>query len=331
MTNRKAVRVEETAAPARLPAWLRVPFVGARARGGVRRLLRSLQLHTVCEEARCPNLLECWRRHAAALMLLGDVCTRDCRFCGVTCGQPAAPDPAEPQRVARAAAAMGLRHVVLTSVTRDDLPDGGAAHFAAAVRALQDRIPGVEVEVLPPDFGGRGRDVATVMAAAPAVFNHNVETCARLSPQVRPRAGYRRSLTVLATAAHLSGAEGPCIKSGFMLGMGETEDEIHQLLQDLREHGVEIVTIGQYLPPSAAHWPLDRYVTPDEFAGWAATARRQYGYAAVVSGPLVRSSYQAGEALCDARLQHDRPGADRLRPAAAEGGTANVADGRVFP
>ena len=277
----------------RLPAWLRVPFRGARARTELRSLFRGLNLHTVCEGAHCPNLCECWSRHTATFLLLGNVCTRNCRFCAVTNGVPQAPDADEPFKVAEAARKMGLRYVVLTSVTRDDLPDGGSGHFATTVRAIRARLPQAAIEVLPPDFGGRAADVATVLAARPEVFNHNLETCARLTPLVRSGADYRRSLAVLAIAAQQVPFAGLRVKSGIMLGMGEEPAEIREMLRDLRASGVEILTIGQYLPPSAAHWPLGRYVPPEEFAVWADVARREYGFAHVVSGPLVRSSYQA--------------------------------------
>jgi len=284
----------------RLPQWLRVPFRGGRARTELRRLLRDLDLHTVCESARCPNLYTCWARRTATFMLLGDVCTRNCRFCAVSHGVPQAPDAAEPDRVAAAAREMGLRYVVLTSVTRDDLADGGAGHFAATVKAVRAVLPGAGIEVLPPDFGGRERDVAVVVDAGPTVFNHNIETCVRLTAAVRPDADYRRSLSVLAAAARL-GAGATLTKSGLMLGLGETAAEIRSVLGALRESGVTIVTLGQYLAPTPAHWPVVRYVTPAEFSAWAETARHEFGFAEVVSGALVRSSYEAERAAHGAR------------------------------
>lgn len=282
--------------PKRLPPWLRVPFRGAKARAEVRRLLHGLQLETVCENAQCPNLCECWRRRTATFMILGRLCTRDCRFCAVGHGVPLPPDPAEPARVAEAAATLNLAYVVVTSVTRDDLPDGGAAAFAATIREIRARLPVAGVEVLTPDFGGRERDVATVVAAGPSVFNHNIETCARLTTAIRSGAEYTRSLRVLATAARLAGDAGtPRVKSGFMLGLGETAEEVRAALADLRTAGVGIVTIGQYLPPSSRHWPVARYVTPEEFADWGKVARDEYGFAHVFSAPLVRSSYLADQ------------------------------------
>jgi len=229
-------------------------------------------------------------------MILGAVCTRDCRFCNVAHGAPAPPGPDEPAKVATAAEELALRYVVLTSVTRDDLPDGGAAHFAATVRAVRERTPEAGVEVLIPDFGGRDSDVATVVAARPTVFNHNIETCARLTPMVRSGADYGRSLRVLACAAGLVQDGTPRIKSGLMVGLGETDDEIRETLADLRRNGVSIVTVGQYLPPSPAHWPVSRYAPPEEFERWADVGRGEFGFERVVSGPLVRSSYLAEQA-----------------------------------
>ncbi|NLF18141.1 MAG: lipoyl synthase [Lentisphaerae bacterium] len=284
-----------TPASPRLPAWLRSRFDGGRARHEVRGLLRELHLHTVCESARCPNLCECWGRQAATLLLLGDRCTRHCRFCAVDHGTPLPPDPAEPSRVVEAVRRLGLRFVVLTCVTRDDLADGGAAHLAAVVRSLREALPAVGVELLASDFGGLLSSVDTVLEAGLDVFNHNLETTERLTPLLRNRADYRRSLRVLAYAASQSAAAGrpTRVKSGLMLGLGEGPEEIRSALQDLRQSGVSVLTLGQYLPPTPAHWPLQRYVTPEEFREWEAVARRDYGFAAVVSGPLVRSSYGA--------------------------------------
>ncbi|MDX9980135.1 MAG: lipoyl synthase [Lentisphaeria bacterium] len=280
----------------RLPEWLKVSLDGAKPRNEVRRLLRSLKLHTVCEGARCPNLCECWQRKAATFLVLGDTCTRNCRFCAVNHGRPQPVDPEEPARVAEAVRRLGLRFVVVTCVTRDDLPDGGAAHLAATIRAIREMDPTVGVEILPSDFGGDLTAVDTVLAARPDVFNHNLETVARLTPQVRSRATYERSLAVLAHASQQGKPLGIQTKSGLMLGMGETADELRQALADLRQAGVRILTLGQYLPPSPEHWPLDRYLEPAEFAEWGRIAREEYGFAAVVSGPLVRSSYLAEQA-----------------------------------
>lgn len=282
----------------RLPPWLRTRFDGGRSRHEVRALLRELHLHTVCESAQCPNLCECWRRHAATFLLLGDVCTRDCRFCAVSHGAPEAPDPEEPARVVEAVRRLGLRFAVLTCVTRDDLADGGAAHLAAVVHALRRGLPQVGIELLASDFGGRLAAVDAVLEARPDVFNHNIETTERLTPLIRDRADYHRSLRVLAHAAAWIAAAGPAIrvKSGLMLGMGERPDEVRATLHDLRRRGVSVLTLGQYLPPSASHWPLERYVTPDEFREWERVARQEIGFAVVVSGPLVRSSYLAESA-----------------------------------
>lgn len=280
----------------RLPDWLKVSLDGARPRNEVRRLLRSLKLHTVCEGARCPNLCECWQRKAATFLVLGDTCTRNCRFCAVNHGRPQPVDPEEPARVAEAVRRLGLRFVVVTCVTRDDLPDGGAAHLAATIRAIREMDPKIGIEILPSDFGGDLAAVDTVLAARPDVFNHNLETVARLTPRVRSRATYERSLAVLAHASQQGEPLGIQTKSGLMLGLGETADELRQALADLRQAGVRILTLGQYLPPSPEHWSLDRHLEPAEFAAWERVAREEYGFAAVVSGPLVRSSYLAEQA-----------------------------------
>ncbi|MBT3377574.1 MAG: lipoyl synthase [Lentisphaerae bacterium] len=291
----------------RLPEWLRVSYRGGRARQEVKELLKGLRLHTVCESATCPNLCECWGRHTATFMLLGSVCTRDCRFCDVPHGTPPPPDGKEPENVAEAAERLALRYVVLTCVTRDDLVDGGAGHFAATVNAIRARAPETQIEVLTSDFGGREEDLATVLQARPDVFNHNIETVGRLTPEIRSHASYRRSLTVLANATRLGQAHNIAVKSGFMLGLGETDDEIRTLLGDLREAGVSILTIGQYLPPSANHWPLARYAPPEEFDEWARIAKEEVGFSSVVSGPLVRSSYMADQAVEAALHPADNP------------------------
>jgi lipoyl synthase len=290
---------------ARLPGWLRTRFAGGRTRQEVRGLLRELRLHTVCESARCPNLCECWKRRAATFMLLGDICTRSCRFCAVHSGTPEPPDPAEAARVVEAVRRLGLRFAVLTCVTRDDLADGGAAHIAAVVRALREALPAVGVEVLVSDFGGRLAGVEAVLAAGPDVFNHNLETTAALTPQVRNRADYARSLAVLAHAGATIARQGgrTRTKSGLMLGLGEDDTGLRAALADLRRSGVAILTLGQYLPPSDAHWPLHRYVTPEEFREWERVARLEFGFETVVSGPLVRSSYLAEQAACAPRAR----------------------------
>lgn len=293
----------------RLPEWLRVSYRGGRARQEVKSLLKGLRLNTVCESATCPNLCECWGRRTATFMLLGNVCTRNCRFCDVDHDVPLPPDGDEPENVAEATQRLGLRYVVLTCVTRDDLPDGGAGHFAATVRAIRSRLPETQIEILTSDFKGRECDLATVLEAGPDVFNHNIETVERLTPEIRSHADYRRSLSVLANATRLGRPHGISTKSGFMLGLGETADEIRELLGDLHEAGVSILTVGQYLPPSANHWPVARYATPEEFDEWARVARNELGFSSVVSGPLVRSSYMAEQAADAARPAGD-PKAD---------------------
>ena len=246
----------------------------------------------MCDGARCPNRGECYSTGTATFMIMGDVCTRDCRFCAVPGGETALLRFDEPEAVARAAALLGLRHVVVTSVTRDDLPDGGAAHFARTVEAVRDALPGATVEVLVPDFLGDARAVKTVVRARPDVFNHNIETVRRLYPAVRPRADYRRSIEVLALAAD----QGLLAKSGFMVGLGEVAGEVSGLLSDLRSAGCAMVTAGQYLQPGASNVPVARYWEPVEF-DWLEAEARSLGFEAVAAGPLVRSSYRAGELL----------------------------------
>lgn len=277
----------------RFPPWIRVKVHAGGDREGLAGMLEDLRLNTVCQSAKCPNLGECWRQRSATFMILGDRCTRDCAFCAVTPGSPAPLDPDEPARVAAAAARLGLRYVVLTSVQRDDLPDKGADHFAATVAAIRQQLPDAGIEVLTPDFQGQRPLVETVLAAEPTVFNHNLETCARLSPQIRGGGSYERSLGVLALAAELAG-DGTAIKSGIMVGLGETDLEVEETLRDMHAHGVRIVTIGQYLPPSPEHLPLARYVEPETFSAWAELAGSM-GFDAVASDPMVRSSYRAEE------------------------------------
>lgn len=270
------------------PDWLRVRMPMGSGTERVQAIVSGQKLHTVCASAHCPNMGECWRQGTATFMINGGVCTRHCTFCAVGAGCPPPLDPEEPRRVAEAAAAMGLRFAVVTSVTRDDLPDGGAAAFAATIFQLRDRIPGVGVEVLIPDFCGDPAALGVVFAARPDVLNHNIETVPRLYPAVRPQAVYERSLRVLAQAR----AAGLAAKSGLMLGLGETAEEVEQALRDLRAHGCERVTIGQYLRPSARHHPVVRYAEPAEFDRWRQRAEA-LGFTAVQSGPLVRSSYHA--------------------------------------
>ena len=261
-------------------------------------LLADRGLHTVCQSARCPNRHECWNNGTATMMILGDTCTRRCRFCAVSKGSPSGVDASEPDRVAAAAKEMGLRYAVLTSVTRDDLPDGGAGVFAESIRAIRREIPGAGVEVLVPDFQGARNPLNTVLEAGPDVFAHNLETVRRLQPLVRPQASCECSLSVLRFAADFRPAV--VVKSGLMLGMGESDEEVFQSLDDLLVAGCELLTLGQYLAPSAAHHPVARFLTPDEFDGLADKARMM-GFKGVAAAPRVRSSYKAAELLSAVR------------------------------
>jgi lipoyl synthase len=250
--------------------------------------VRELGLHTVCESASCPNIGECWNRQSLTIMILGGVCTRSCQFCDVPTGRPAPADPEEPERVATMLAELGLRHTVITCVDRDDLKDGGAAHWAATIRAVKRNTPEMVLEVLTGDFKGDTGAVDTVLAAAPDVFAHNLETVPRLSRQVRVQASYARSYAVLAHAKR----QGAITKTGLMLGLGEELDEVRQVLRETRDIGVDILTLGQYLRPSRQHLPVARYVTPEEFQVLKAEAEA-LGFPHVESGPMVRSSYHA--------------------------------------
>ena len=274
----------------RHPPWLKVRAPGGPGFAETMATVRELGLHTVCQEARCPNIGECWGHRTATFMLLGDTCTRNCGFCAVTHGRPLAVDPAEPLRVASAVARLGLRHVVVTSVNRDDLADGGAAHFAATAGAIKRLLPGCRVEVLVPDFQGNLASVAEVVASPIDVFNHNLETVPRLYRRVRAGARYARSLAVL-EAAH-RGRERLLTKTGLMLGLGETQVELASVFRDLRSIGCDILTLGQYLRPSGEHLPVERYVPPEEFTALGAEALA-LGFRHVEAGPLVRSSYHA--------------------------------------
>jgi len=276
----------------RLPPWARKGSPLAPGARGVRVLLRESSLNTVCEEARCPNLGECFSRGTATFMLLGDRCTRRCGYCSVETAKPLPPDPGEPERVARAALRLGLRYVVLTSVNRDDLPDGGAAHFAATVAAVRRALPQAGIEVLTPDFKGDRGALARLLAAEPTVFNHNIETVPRLFRRLRPQGRYDLSLGVLEAARAIR--PGAPTKSGLMLGLGETDDEILAVLGDLRASGVEILTLGQYLRPTREHEPVHRYLPPEAFARLEQAAR-ELGFGAVYAGVFVRSSYNARE------------------------------------
>lgn len=272
------------------PPWLKRRLPSGPTYEQTRALLHSGNLHTVCQEANCPNIFECFSRHTATFLILGDRCTRHCSFCAVQHGPSGPPDAAEPRRVADAAARMRLSYVVVTSVTRDDLPDGGAALFAETITQLRKQIPGVRIEVLIPDFQGNPEALQIVLKAAPDVLNHNIETVARLYEVVRPQADYNRSLQLL-ERVHRDGPPIPT-KSGLMLGLGEDDDEIRMTLQDLRAVKCRILTLGQYLRPSRRHHPVSRYVPPEEFDSWRSEALAM-GFDQVASGPFVRSSYNA--------------------------------------
>jgi lipoic acid synthetase len=262
----------------------------------VKALIHGQSLHTICEEARCPNIAECWGRGTATFQILGDTCTRACRYCYVNSGRPEhPPDPLEPLRLAHTATRMGLNHVVVTSVDRDDLADRGAGHFAATIRALKAKVPGASVEVLTPDFLGVEEEALhTVLAERPDVFNHNIETVRRLHRRMRgAKVEYDRALWLLDRAKGVADYD-VLTKSGIIVGLGETNEEVLETLDELREHGVDVVTIGQYLQPSAAHAPIDRWVHPDEFRMFREEGERM-GFGSVFSGPLVRSSYRADE------------------------------------
>lgn len=288
--------------PGPRPSWLKIKVPAAEVTAEVERLMRSKKLVTVCEEARCPNQHECWGVHrTATFMLLGEICTRHCGFCNIGKGKPGTVDPGEPQRVAEAVATLGLKFAVVTSVNRDDLPDGGADHFAQTIRWIRTLTPGCGVEVLIPDFQGRESDLHAVLEARPDVLNHNVETIARLYKRVRPDANYRQSLDLLARAAAWRDVHAPDLrtKSGIMVGLGETPEEVLELMKDWRASRVDIVTLGQYLPPSEYHLPLARFVEPEEFELYRRKGE-ELGFQRVESGPLVRSSYHARESFAGA-------------------------------
>ncbi len=277
----------------RKPPWLRVKAPGGATYADVKRMMRELRLHTVCEEAHCPNVGECWEHKAATFMILGDVCTRNCAYCAVAHGTPAPLDPHEPVRLAEAVARMGLRHVVITSVDRDDLRNGGAEIFAACITEIRRRLPDTSVEVLIPDFKGSATALQLVIDARPDILNHNLETIERLYRLARPGGRYARALELLRRARQTAPPE-VLTKSGLICGLGEEWDELIGAMRDLRAHGVEILTLGQYLRPSADHLPVARWYTPEEFAELRRIGRA-LGYRHVEAGPLVRSSYHAWE------------------------------------
>lgn len=274
------------------PPWLKARFPGGERFSHIRGLLRDQGLNTVCEEAHCPNIGECFNAGTATFMILGETCTRACSFCAVTSGRPGGLDLLEPYRLARTVEVLGLDYIVITSVNRDDLPDGGAFLFAACIRAVHHLRPDCEVEVLIPDFEGNWDALGAVLEARPAILNHNIESVSRLYPRVRPKARYERSLELFRRTGQIS--PGTPVKSGFMLGLGETFEEVARLLEDLRAAGVDIVTVGQYLRPSTKHQSVDRYVTPEEF-GRVREMGERLGFAHIESGPFVRSSYHAAQ------------------------------------
>jgi lipoyl synthase len=291
----------QTIQPARrIPEWIRVRVHEGENYRQLKELVRERRLHTVCEEARCPNIFDCWNRRTATFMILGDVCTRACRFCAVTSGRPSELDVGEPLRVAESVAELALRHAVITSVDRDDLRDGGADTFARTIRAIRRRSPGTSIEVLTPDFQGDRDSIRTVVEAGPDIFNHNTETVPRLYARIRPRAVYANSLALLAYVKEL--APPMVTKSGVMVGLGETADELLQVFRDMRAHGIDVLTVGQYLRPSGKHAEVARYYRPEEFAELREAALAM-GFEHVEAGPLVRSSYHADEQIPAGRVR----------------------------
>lgn len=282
--------------PQQKPRWLKVRAPGGPKYRRLKSLMRGLELHSVCEEAHCPNIGECWEAGTATFLILGDICTRNCPFCAIAHGRPEELDEDEPRRVGEAIEALELNHCVITSVDRDDLPDGGARIFAETIREIRARLPGCSIEVLTPDFRGDGEAVRTVLEARPDIFNHNMETVRRLHRTARPGGRYDRSLGVLRLARALD--DEVLVKTGIMLGLGETREDVAEFMKDALEAGVQILTLGQYLRPSPEHLPIDRYVTPREFAWWKAHGEA-LGFLHVESGPLVRSSYHAREQVLE--------------------------------
>jgi lipoic acid synthetase len=289
----------------RKPSWLKVRSPGGPNYLNLKKMMRSEGLHTVCEEAGCPNIGECWEAGTATFMILGDVCTRACKYCGVAHGMPTGLDEDEPRRVAQTVEEMGLEHVVITSVNRDELADGGAGIYADTIGRIHDAVPGCSVEVLIPDFKGDESALKIVVDAKPAILGHNLETVLRLHPDVRPGGRYWRSISYLGAVKRLDPAM--LTKTGIILGMGEEDEEIRQAMADLREAAVDILTLGQYLRPSPMHIPVARWVTPDEFSDWKRIGEQEYGFKHVESGPLVRSSYHAKEQARE--LEAGGPGA----------------------
>jgi lipoic acid synthetase len=274
----------------RLPSWFKVQFREGTNYQDIRRLTTDLKLHTICEEARCPNVWECWNARTATFLILGDICTRRCHYCSVTTGRPLPLDETEPSRVAKAVKTLGLRHAVITSVNRDELPDGGAAVFAETIHAIRRELPTCTVEVLIPDFSGDEAALKAVLAAEPDILNHNIETVPRLFPQVRPQGQYLRSIRLLDVASHA----GAVTKSGLMVGLGEQKEELSGVMNELRATGCSILSIGQYLQPTKSHWPVIRFYEPQEF-DLLKQEGVALGFRHVEAGPLVRSSYHAAE------------------------------------
>ena len=281
-----------TTSRTRHPGWLKVPLPAGKNFHDVRKLVKQHHLHTVCQSAHCPNIGDCWGQRTATFMILGDICTRNCQFCAVTSGTPQAVDQDEPRRVAEAVKKLSLRYVVITSVTRDDLPDSGAAIFTDTIREIRKAVPACKVEVLIPDFNGLESALSVVIESNPDVLNHNIETVPSLYPTVRPEADYYRSIRVLEYAKH----QGMLIKTGLMLGLGETDDEVLAVMHHLREVDCDMLTLGQYLQPSSEHLPIDRYLTPAEFNQFKMTGE-EIGFRHVEAGPLVRSSFHAASSF----------------------------------
>ena len=282
------------------PQWLKIRLQSNEESAEVERIVREHSLHTICSSGLCPNKAECWRRRTATFMILGDICTRGCRFCATKTGIPLAPDASEPEKVAESVRLMGLRHVVVTSVTRDDLPDGGAQHWAATVEAIRRKNPDATIELLIPDLDARADLIEIVAASKPDIIGHNIETVERLTPLVRARAKYRTSMRAL----EIISASGAVSKSGLMVGLGESDDEVLQTLRDLRDVGVESVTLGQYLRPSLEHYPVAAYITPEKFE-WYRTQALEMGFSYCASAPMVRSSYLADAALESVRKRRE--------------------------
>lgn len=313
MNDQSPIAAQERPARARKPDWIRVKAPTSKGYEETRGLMRSLGLNTVCEEAACPNIGECWTKKHATVMILGDVCTRACAFCNVKTGMPRKVDLSEPGHVAEAAAKLGLEHIVVTSVDRDDLPDGGASQFVLVIEALRAATPKTTIEILTPDFRGKMRAaVEAIMAAGPDVYNHNLETVPRLYPTIRPGARYYASLRLLEEVKH----HDPRVftKSGIMLGLGEQRLEVHQVMDDMRSAGIDFLTMGQYLQPTPKHAPVIDFVHPDAFAAYGAIARAK-GFLQVAASPLTRSSYHAGEDFAEMRAAREA----QLAKAAARG------------